>query len=477
MISFLIAIAILISAYFIYGKFIEKLFGADPNRETPALTNHDGVDFIPLPRRKTFMIQFLNISGLGPVFGAILGAAYGPMAYVWIVLGCIFMGATHDYFAGMLSIRNNGASLPELVWKYLGKIPGYFLRIFTLLLLIFVGVAFVTGPANLLRHLTNSNINIWLVIIFVYYLSATLLPINKIIGKIYPFFGALLIIMAVSIASAMIFKSFTGEVQMQELSFESFKNFHANPQQNLLYPIMFIVISCGAISGFHATQAPLMARCIKNEKNAKLTFYGAMISEGIVALIWATAAMTFYGDVAGLNNILQTPAQDPASIVNEICNTWLGKIGAVLAILGVVICPITSGDTAFRSARLTVADFMNVKQKKIINRLLVAIPIFATGFVLTFLLSSEFARIWKFVGISNQILAAIVLWTAAMFLAVRNKFHWVVSVPAFFLTTVCFTFIMVAPLKNGGMALSTHAGYPLGIVFASIIAILWWVLL
>ncbi len=364
-------------------------------------------------------------------------------------------------------------SFPQLIAAYVSRMD--FLRLFTLLLLIFVGVAFVTGPANLLQNLTGIRVDIWLYAIFAYYLMATLLPINKIIGKIYPFFGGLLIIMALSIAVAMISKSIGGEVKLQELSFDSFKNFHSNPQKNLLYPMMFIVISCGAISGFHATQTPLMARCLKNEKHARFTFYGAMISEGIVAVIWATAAMTFFGNVDGLNQVLQTPEYDPARIVNEICNTWLGQIGAILAILGVVICPITSGDTAFRSARLTVADFSKTKQKSIRSRLIIAIPIFATGFILTFLLSSEFARIWKFVGISNQILAAIVLWTAAMYLFLKSKFHWIMSIPAFFLTTICFTYIFVAPVQNGGLELSTQIGYPAGLIISCVIAVTWFI--
>ena len=473
MFSFLICIGFLIAGYFIYGKFVEKQFGADPSKPTPATTSNDGVDYIPLPLWKIFMIQLLNISGLGPIFGAILGATYGPMAYIWIVLGCVFMGATHDYLTGMLSIRNNGASLPELVGKYLGNITRNFMRLFTLLLLIFVGVAFVSGPANLLYILTGANITIWIYIIFAYYLIATLLPINKIIGKIYPFFGALLIFMALSIAFVMIYKSATGTIQLHEISFADFKNYNINPDKNFLFPMMFIIISCGAISGFHATQVPLMARCLKNEKYARHSFYGSMIAEGIIALIWATVAMNFFGGVKELNLTLENPNYDPAYIVNEICNTWLGKAGAVLAIIGVIICPITSGDTAFRSARLTVADSFNFNQKKLQNRLIISIPLFIIGFMLTTSLSSEFARIWKFVGISNQILASIVLWTAAMYLALNKKIHWITSVPAFFLTAVCATFIFIAPHANGGLAFSKQTAYPAGIIIAVLIFVVW----
>lgn len=475
MFTFIICIAILITAYFTYGKFIERYFGADPSRETPAIKNKDGVDYIPMPTWKVFMIQFLNIAGLGPIFGAILGAAYGPAAYIWIVLGCIFMGATHDYFSGMLSIRHNGASLPELVGKYLGNIPRQFLRVFTLLLLVFVGVAFVSGPAKLLNTLTKIDLSIWLYVIFAYYLIATLLPINKIIGKIYPLFGAFLIIMAVSIGVVMVVYNLNGTIQMQEIDFTNLQNYHREPSKNILFPMMFIVISCGAISGFHATQSPMMARCLKTEKYAKFSFYGAMIAEGIVAIIWATAAMNFFGNATELNTTLANPQQDPAWIVNEICNSWLGKVGAILAIIGVIACPLTSGDTAFRSARLTVADFMKIPQKTIKNRLIISIPIFLIGFFLTFNLSSEFGRIWKFVGISNQLLATIVLWTAAMYLAINKKFHWIMSLPALFLTCVCITYIMIAPIANGGLSLSPNIAYPTGIVVALIIGSIWYV--
>ncbi|RLD63102.1 MAG: carbon starvation protein A, partial [Bacteroidetes bacterium] len=353
MFTFIISILALILGYFIYGKFIEKFFGADDKIETPAVRIADGVDYIPMPVWKMYMIEFLNIAGLGPIFGAILGAMYGPVSYIWIVLGCIFMGSVHDYFSGMLSVRHNGASISEVVGKYLGTGFQNFLRIFSILLLIFVGVAFVTGPAGLLESLTGANKAIWLYIIFGYYIIATLLPINKIIGKIYPIFGVALLVMAVSIAGAMIFKGASGTLNLHELSFSDFKNFHSNPSQNILFPMMFIVISCGAISGFHSTQAPLMARCMKKESYGRKVFYGAMISEGIVALIWATAAINFFHGTEGLNATAAISGHDPAWIVNEICNSWLGRMGAIFAIIGVVACPITTGDTAFRSARLT----------------------------------------------------------------------------------------------------------------------------
>jgi len=464
MITFLAAILSLVIGYFIYGKFIERFFGADDSIETPAIRLKDDVDFIVMPTWKMFTIQFLNIAGLGPIFGAILGAMYGPVAYVWIVFGCIFIGASHDYFSGMLSIRNDGSSFPEIVGKYLGTGFQNFLRIFTILLLILVGVAFVTGPAGLLKDLTGGGFYLWLYGIFAYYLIATLLPINKIIGKIYPLFGAALLIMAITIAGTMIFKSFDGSLEMAEISFSQLKNLHSNPGQNILYPMMFIVISCGAISGFHSTQSPMMARCMKKESYGRPVFFGAMIAEGIVAIIWATAAMNFFGDTHALNETI-TSGHNPAWVVNEICNTWLGKIGAVFAIIGVIACPITTGDTAFRSARLTIADMLNIKQGSIRSRLLVSLPLFAVGFLLSQL---EFATIWKYLGLANQILSMIMLWTGAMYLARKNKLHYVLSLPASFMTAICFTYLLVAPIKNGGLNMSTEYGILIGVLIALI---------
>jgi len=468
--TFLISIAALIVGYFFYGRFIEHFFGMDSRRKTPAFTKQDGVDYIPMKPWKVFMIQFLNIAGLGPIFGAILGAAYGPWAYVWIVLGCIFMGSVHDYFSGMLSIRNGGASLPELVGKYLGVSIQQILRVFTVLLLIFVGVAFVTGPAGLLASLTAGGKLIWLYAIFAYYLLATLLPINKIIGKIYPIFGIALLFMAVSIAGMMLIKGFAGELNMIEISGSTLKNWHALPEKNLLYPMMFIVISCGAISGFHATQSPMMARCLKNENQGRKIFYGAMIAEGIVAIIWATAAMNYFGGVDALNKTLAEQGNNAAWIVNEISRSWLGKVGAVFAIVGVIALPISTGDTAFRSARLTVADMFNFKQKSISSRLLVSIPLFVVGFILSQL---DFATVWKYLGLSNQVLASFVLWTGAMYLKRENKFHWLLSLPAFIMTTICATYFLVAPNLSGGLNLSADVGYPLGFAVGLIFSSLW----
>ncbi len=461
MITFLISIALLILGFVFYGRFIEKFFGADDSINTPAITQRDGVDFTPLPTWKVFTIQFLNIAGLGPVFGAILGAKYGQWSYVWIVFGCIFMGAVHDYFSGMLSLRNGGASVPELVGKYLGNGFRYLLRIFTLLLLVFVGVAFVSGPAGLLAYQTNGGFEIWVYVIFAYYLLATLLPINKIIGKIYPFFAAALLLMAIGIAGAMIVNYFNGEFSMGELSFSGLKNLHHNPEQNILFPMMFIVISCGAISGFHSTQAPMMARCIKKESYGRYAFYGAMIAEGIVAIIWATAAMNYFGDVNNLNEVMLVKEHNPAWIVNVISEDWMGKAGAVFVVIGVIVLPISTGDTAFRSARLTLADIFSYKQKSIKSRLIISVPLFVIGFILTQL---EFSTIWKFLGLSNQILSVVMLWTIAMYLIRSGKKHWFLSIPAMFMTAVCVTYIFVAPYSNGGLGLNKNVGVILGLL-------------
>lgn len=468
MITFIIAIGLLVAGFFIYGKFIERFFGADNGIETPALRMADGVDYIPMKPWKMYTIQFLNIAGLGPIFGAILGAMYGPFSYVWIVLGCIFMGATHDYFSGMLSIRNQGASLPELVGKYMGNGFRQILRIFTLLLLIMVGVAFVNGPAELLSKLTNGGFMIWLFIIFAYYILATLLPINQIIGRIYPIFGAALIIMALMVGGYMIIGHFTGDFTLHNLSINELKNVHYQPDQNILFPMLFIVVSCGAISGFHSTQSPMMARCMTKESQGRYIFYGAMITEGIVALIWATAAMNYFGGANELNQAVEL-GKSPAVIVNEICNTWFGKSGAILAIIGVIAAPITTGDTAFRSARLTIADIFKFNQSTLKNRILVSIPLFVVGFMLS---QIEFATIWKYLGLFNQFLSVIVLWTASCYLVKSNKNHWLLTIPALFMTMVCITFLLIAPNKNGGLALNTSTGYLIGSIITFLVFVI-----
>lgn len=457
MITFAISIALLVAAYFVNGKLLGRFFGVDPRRETPVHRLADGVDYHELRPWRLFVIQFLNIAGLGPVFGAVLGAAYGPMAYLWIVLGCILAGSVHDFFAGMLSLRHDGTSLPNLVGKYLGKHARRLMTLFTAILLVAVGVSFVNGPADLLARLTGIEAGWWLHSVFAYYILATILPVNKIIGRIYPFMGAALIFMALGIGAALVAGGLTGALHLPELTLDSFRNMHARPEENVLFPMMFIVISCGAISGFHATQSPMMARCMGNERWARPVFHGTMISEGIVAMIWATAAMTFFGGAEELN----ASGQTPAVIVNAICNSWLGKVGAIIAIVGVIVCPITSGDTAFRGTRLIIADALRVGQKPVRARLLLSAPVFVAAY---FLCRFDFSTVWKYVGISNQVLATVTLWTLSVYLSRAGKAHWVTSLPATFLTVVCVAYLLLAPYRAGGLALPSSVAYPAGII-------------
>ncbi|MFQ9977470.1 carbon starvation protein A [Clostridium cadaveris] len=452
MISFLLSLLALVAGYIIYGKFVEKTFGVDDNIKTPAETMQDGVDFVPMSWPKIFLIQFLNIAGLGPIFGAISGALWGPAAFLWIVFGCIFAGAVHDFFTGILSIRNNGANVPELVGKYLGEKVKKIMVVFSVILLILVGVVFLTGPADLLHTLTGLSRNTFIVIITIYYILATILPIDKIIGKIYPLFGCCLLIMAIGIGFGITTQGYTiPEIQ--------FFNFHPNGVP--IFPYLFITIACGAISGFHATQSPIMARCVKKESEARKIFYGAMITEGVIALIWAAAAMAFFGGSEGLQAAISNGG--PAGVVNTISNTVMGKIGAVLAILGVVACPITSGDTAFRSARLIIADHINLKQEQIGNRYKIAIPMFAVGIALTFI---DFTVIWRYFSWANQTLAMIMLWAAASYMVKVNKNHWICSIPAVFMSAVTSAYILQAP---EGFRISASVSNIVGIIFALVL--------
>lgn len=462
MITFIASVTALILGYIFYGKFVERFFGASQEIKTPVQTHSDGVDFKEIKPWRAFIIQFLNIAGLGPIFGAILGAAYGPVSYIWIVLGCIFMGAVHDYFSGMLSIRNDGISLPMIIGKYLGNGMKSVMIVLTFILLLGVGISFVTGPSDLLHVLTGWNKNLWLYIIFAYYLIATLLPIDKIIGNIYPFFGALLIFMALAVGAMLLVNGFNGNVHLVELSRGTFRNFHDMPASNILVPMLFIVISCGAISGFHATQSPLMARCLTNEKYGRPVFYGAMIAEGIVALIWATAAMAIFNGPGGLNEAAAS-GMTPTIIVDKICNSWLGKFGGLLAIIGVIVCPITSGDTAFRSMRLIFADGLKINQKPILNRFAIAIPFFIIAYLGC---QFDFSTVWKYVGIGNQTIATISLWAFSEYLRSKGKCHLPLSVPATFLTFVCVSYFMIAPHIAGGLALDSRLSYIVGTVAA-----------
>lgn len=467
MITFLTSILLLVAGYFVYGKVVERFIGVDPARKTPAYDREDGIDYMPMPTWKVFVIQFLNIAGLGPIFGAIMGAAYGPAAYLWIVVGCIFMGAVHDFFAGMMSIESSGANMPDITGKYLGKTMKGVMNVVVAFLLLAVGVSFVTGPSDLIASLTGVNKEIWLYVIFAYYLMATLLPIDKIIGTVYPYMGAALLFMAVGVGVMLVAGDVKGTHEMIELTPATLKNWHFAPESNILVPMLFIVVSCGAISGFHSTQSPLMARCLKNEKYARPVFYGAMIAEGIVAMIWATAAMAYFGGPEGLNNAMSEGVMidgvltkvTPAIAVDMICKSWLGKVGAVIAVIGVVVCPITSGDTAFRSLRLTIADFFKSDQKPISRRLIVCIPIFALAY---FCCKMDFSTVWNYVGIGNQLLATIVLWTSAAYLISCGKPHWMCSVPATFLSFVCVSYFLMAPYKAGGLHLDPVIGYVAG---------------
>lgn len=443
MISFTIALVVLIAGYFTYGKFVSKVFGQDSSRVTPVHEHADGVDFVKLPTWKIFLIQFLNIAGLGPIFGAIMGVMFGPAAFLWIVFGTIFAGAVHDYMSGMLSLRNKGASLPEIVGSQLGGKVKNVMRVFALLLMILVGAVFVYNPADLLAMLTPDYLDkmFWIVVIFAYYMLATLLPIDKLIGKLYPLFGIALLFMAVGIMTML----YVHAPQMPEM-WEGFYNHKADPEMNPIFPMMFVSIACGAISGFHATQSPMMARCLQSEKHALPVFYGAMVTEGIVALIWAAAAIAFTGGYEGLQEYLG--AGSPAILVNDISKTWLGAFGGVLAVLGVIAAPITSGDTALRSARLIAADFMGMSQKKIVKRLVISIPIFLLCFVIMLM---PYDALWRYFAWCNQVLSVFTLWTVTVYLAKKGKLYIITLLPAMLMTAVTVTYIFFAPEGFGAI--------------------------
>jgi carbon starvation protein CstA len=467
MISFVLALGVLLVGYLVYGKFIESVvFKADPDRKTPAVEMADGVDYLAMPWWKVFLIQFLNIAGLGPIFGAVAGALWGPVAFIWIALGAIFAGAVHDFFSGMLSIRHKGLSISEIVGIYLGKGAKIGMRIFTVVLMVMVGAVFIMGPAKILSGLIPEigSVNMWIWIVFIYYIFATILPVDKIIGRIYPIFGFALLFMAVGLIIAL----FLGDFTIPEIEFT---NMHAKASQFPIYPMLFITIACGAISGFHATQSPLMARCITNEKYGRRVFYGAMISEGVLALIWAAISMSFFGGVGGLNNIMAENGGNAAWVVNEVSNSLLGQLGGILAILGVVAAPITSGDTAFRSARLIIADFLNFNQKTNKNRLIVSIPLFLVGFLLT---QIDFEIIWRYFAWSNQTLATIVLWAITVFLVQKKRMYWVTLIPAVFMTSVISTYLLFAPEGFGIPYRISVYGGALCALIAVVIFIRWY---
>ena len=479
MISFILALLALVAGYFFYGRFVERVFGPD-DRPTPAVAKADGVDFTVLPPWKIFMIQFLNIAGTGPIFGAIMGAKFGPAAYLWIVFGCIFAGAVHDYLSGMLSVRHGGANLPDLIGTYLGKTTKTVMLIFSIFLLMMVGAVFVFSPAKILggiwepafavEHL--GRYSFWIAIVFIYYIIATMLPVDKIIGRIYPLFAFALIFMAVALM-VVLFVKFPDIPEV----WEGLRNTPGGAlTQNPIFPCLFISIACGAISGFHATQSPLMARCMKHEKMGRPIFYGAMITEGAVALIWATvASYFFYGKPEPAFQLIPGGAEaigDAPSIVNLVCREWLGVFGGILALLGVVAAPITSGDTALRSARLIIADFLKLEQKSVRKRLYICIPLFAAVFALLMWQmndASGFEKLWGWFGWSNQALSVFTLWTVTVYLALEKKPYVITLVPALFMTWVCTTFFVFSPNSLG---LNLYVSYAIG--FAAVVAAIIW---
>ena len=452
--SLIFAFAALIAGWIFYGRITEKVFSPD-DRQTPAVKINDGVDCIPLKTPKAFLVQLLNIAGTGPIFGALMGAQFGPCVYLWIVLGSVFGGAVHDYMTGMISCRHDGQSIAELSGIYLGKAGKWIMRAFSLIILILVGTVFITSPAALLAKLTPDtlNTNFWIIVIIVYYILATLLPIDKIIGKLYPFFGIVLLIMAAGILGVLVF---SGKYLLPEIEL---KNFH--PDNQPVWPYMFVTVACGAISGFHATQSPMIAKCIKTEKDGRKIFYGAMITEAIIALVWAAAGVTFYETTGELSKALSEIGQ--SGVVYDISFTLMGTVGGILSIIGVVACPVTSGDTAFRGARLIVAECTHLNQKPLKNRLVITLPLLGIGAVLTQL---DFNVLWRYFSWSNQTLAMIALWVATVYL-LRNKGNGfsslITALPASFMSAVSMTYILMA---EEGLRIEASIAYPAGIIFA-----------
>lgn len=442
MVAFLIALVVLVGGYFVYGYVVEKIFGIDKNRAMPAYTMRDNVDYMPMPTWKVFLIQFLNIAGLGPIFGAIMGVMFGPAAFIWIVIGTIFAGAVHDFISGAVSIRANGASLPEVVGNELGVGIKQVMRVFSLVLMILVGAVFVSQPADLIAGMTPESLDrtFWVVVIFVYYMLATVLPIDKLIGNLYPLFGFALLFMAVGILGVLLFGDFT----IPDGFSEGLASRH--PKELPIFPMMFVSIACGAISGFHATQSPMMARCLKNEKLARPVFYGAMVAEGIVALIWAAAAIAFTGGYEGLTQYMAGHNNSAGALVNDLSISWLGTFGGILALLGVVAAPITSGDTALRSARLIAADFLRIDQSKVVKRLLVSVPIFVASFCIMLI---DFSVLWRYFAWCNQTLAVFTLWAVTVYLARKKKLYIITLIPAMFMTAVSVSYILFAPNPEG----------------------------
>ncbi|ANF70101.1 carbon starvation protein CstA [[Haemophilus] ducreyi] len=505
MLWFFFCVAMLLVGYFIYGKVVERIFTINPQKMTPAHAMSDGVDYMPMSKTKIWLIQLLNIAGTGPIFGPILGALYGPVAMLWIVLGCIFAGAVHDYFSGMLSVRNGGATMPVLAGKYLGRPVKVFINIMALLLLLLVGVVFVASPAQLMATITMdvlggtsgalqlndaetvhqslqttgltvwgmdkaTIISVWTLIIFCYYILATLLPVDKIIGRIYPLFGALLLFMSIGMVYGLVSAHFSAQDPIdffrtinadgQGLTWEKFtQNFQVKGDVPI-WPLLFLTISCGALSGFHATQSPLMARCANNESDGRFIFYGAMITEGLIALVWCTVGLSFYENPQMLQDAIS--AGSPSKVVYDSSLHFLGFIGGIFAVLGVVVLPITSGDTAFRAARLQLAEIFKIEQRSLTKRLMIAIPLFTLGFIVS---KIDFSVLWRYFTWANQTTAMIMLWTAAAYLYRYKKFHWVCSIPAWFITTVCSTYLFYNKIGFGlDYQLSVYLGFATTII-------------
>lgn len=466
MITFLICLTLLVAAYFLYGAYLDRVCQIDDKAAVPSATLYDGVDYIPMPRWRTFLIQLLNIAGVGPIFGAIMGACFGPVAFLWITLGGIFVGAMHDYISGVILLRNDGLSLPEIVGRYLGRGMLQLMRAISMVLLILVGVVFMRSPASIMVEMVPAvSYWWWIGIILVYYFVATMLPIDKLIGKIYPLFGAALIFMALGLLGVLLI----GDYTIPDLSLSTLRNFHPSAETMPIVPTLFITIACGAVSGFHATQSPLMARCMNNERESRVVFYGAMISESVIALIWAAIGMAFFHGPESLAAALAEHGNNAAWAVNTIANTTLGTVGAVLALLGVVAAPITSGDTAFRSARLIVADVLHIEQRNVLKRLMVSLPLFAVGTVLLFV---DFDVIWRYFAWTNQAMSVVTLWVIVVYLHERGRNIWVAVPAAIFMTFICSAFVFISD-QFVGMGATTMA-YLLGAATTlAITAVMW----
>lgn len=459
MITLFTAIILLIIAYFTYGKFIEKLFGPSDKRQTPAVSQNDGVDYLPMNKQKNALIQLLNIAGTGPIFGPIMGALFGPVAFLWIVIGSIFAGAVHDYLTGMISIRNRGAHIPQLAGKFLGSFSRHIVNAFSLLLLVLVGTVFLTTPASLIDILLDGKVAFIYILgaILLYYFLSTILPIDKIIGRIYPFFGAILLIGTVLIGVALVFSDY----KIPELTIQ---NLH--PDNLPIFPILFFTITCGALSGFHATQSPIISRTTQKESQGRYIFYGMMIAEGIIAMIWAAAAMSIF-DGQTLSQVIANGTASAA--VSEIAITLLGAVAGTIAVIGVIILPITSGDTAFRAARSIIADYLNINQKKVANRLMIAMPLFVIAYFLT---TIDFNVLWRYFSWANQATAMLALWIATMYLYVKGKNYFVSMVPAVFMTYMVLVYILNAKI---GFQLDLNISFIIGLVLTVILTILFFI--